>query len=256
MPKGIYAAASAMMADSRAVDVISHNIANAQSPGFRRVVALRESFAESLAAQGRTGVINEDGGGGVFQQGVYRSFQNGQIMETGNTFDVALQGSGFFMVASPEGDYVTRAGNFTRNEKGQMTNSESWPLLGQGGPITLPADASDVEIDRSGRVYAVVPTDNGAERRFVDQIRIVEVDPGQAQKLTAINGQYFSVDNKFLSDTKETDVLQGRLENANVDSIHELVDMMAVQRRYEASQKALYSQLNKGGKYSEILRGS
>ena len=256
MPKGIYAAASAMRADSRAVDVITHNIANAQSPGFRRVVALRDSFAQTLKGSELDSNIQTDGGAGVMQEGVYRNFDKGQIQETGNPFDMALNGSGFLVVKGDDGDYLSRAGHFTRDVKGQMVTPDGWPLMGQGGPIRLPAAANGIEIDKSGRVYAMLPTDTGVERSFVDQVRVVDVADENLQNLYAINGQYFSIDQGLTKDAKSTEILQGRLENANVDSIKELVEMVAVQRRYEAAQKALTTQINMEGNYSEILRGS
>lgn len=255
MPKGVYAAASAMRADSRAVDAISHNIANAQTPGFRRAVPIRESFSNAMRGSDDKAAIERDGGAGVYLEGVYHNFNNGQINETGNPLDVALLGTGFLMVQSPDGDLLTRAGHFTRTAAGQLVTPDGWPVLGQGGPIVLPAEASGIEIDKAGRVYAVVPTDIGRERVFVNQMRMVDVEAENLDQLQAINGQYFAADQTLYRDTRDTEILQGRLENANIDPIKELVDMVAVQRRYEAAQKALTTQINNDASYSEILRG-
>lgn len=256
MPKGVYAAASAMLSESKSVDVISHNIANAQSPGFRRVIALQQSFSETMKQMGRNGVLKTDGGAGVVQDGVYRNFDNGNIQETGNPYDVALRGSGFLMVESPDGEYLTRSGHFTRSGTGQMVNSEDWPVVGQGGPVNIPENASAVEIDMSGRIYALTSSDNGPLREFIDQLRIVDVATRDLSSLRAINGQYFAVDDLELADSPQTEVMQKKLESANVEPMRELVDLIAAQRRYESAQKALQAHLNKGGNYSEILRGT
>ena len=192
----------------------------------------------------------------MVQGGVFRNFENGQINDTGNPYDVALHGSGFLMVTGPQGDYLPRSGHFTRSGAGQIVNDEGWPVLGQGGPVTLPEDASDIEIDPAGRIYAVTSGDNGPERSFIDQLRVVDVADQDLAQLRAINGQYFAIDDIRVVDSPNTEILQSKLENANVEPMRELVDMIAAQRRYESAQKALQAQLTKGGNYSEILRGT
>lgn len=95
MPKGIYAAASAMFTESRALDVVAQNLANASTVGYRRAEPLRQSFAEVMSQQGRSGPINQDGGAGVQNDGLFRVQTDGSKRDTGRDLDVALSGPGF-----------------------------------------------------------------------------------------------------------------------------------------------------------------
>lgn len=252
MPKGIYAAASAMYTERRSMDVIAHNLANAQSVGYRRAEALRGSFAETLADQGRTGGISGDGGAGIHQAGVWRDFSQGESRETDRPLDVALAGRGFLMARAEDGsELLTRSGHFTIDTENRLVGQHGWPVLGQDGEIQLPDDAMGFQIDEGGRIYALVQGDNGVQSQFIEQLRLVEVANHDA--LIPRNGQYFDPAGQALVDSTDTKVHQGRLENANIDPVTELVKMITVQRHYDAAQKALTRQARVGEGYSDII---
>jgi len=270
MPKGIYAAASAMVVETRTLDIAARNLSQAQTPGYKRQVALRDAFAESLANQGRQGDISADGGAGIFPSGTYHSLQEGTREQTGATFDLALQNAPprlnaegqlqaapipFYQIRDTKGQaLLTRAAHFDVDESGRLMTAEGFAVQGQSGDISIPADALQVTVDVQGRVYARVPGPDGGTTSFVDQLRIVTVE--NPTQMAARSGQYFDPGTQTPVDSSGHSVHQGWLERSNVDSIGELVSMISIQRRYEAAQRALKQQASTGGGLSDMLRGA
>ena len=139
MPKGIYAAASAMVTETKMLETTARNIAHAQTPGYRREGVVRVGFAEILAGEGRNGGIKRDGGAGVMADGRYTEFTDGLRDPTGGTYDLALHGEGFFTVRDAQGKtWLTRNGNFKLDLQGRLATREGHLVMGQGGPITIP----------------------------------------------------------------------------------------------------------------------
>ncbi len=253
MPKGIYAAASAMVTETRMLEATARNIAHAQTPGYRREGSLRVGFAEVLARQGRTGGVKGDGGTGVLANGSYHEFTDGVHAPTGGTFDLALHGDGFFTVQDAQGKtWLTRNGDFKLDQQGRLTTREGQLVQGQGGPIAIPEDAERVVIDESGLVTVENHTPDGVVRSTLDQLRLATVAKPQAMEPS--NGVYFDPGRQSLVDATVS-VHQGHLERGNVNPIDELVQMVALQRRYDAAQKSLTEQSRAGDGYSDILRG-
>jgi flagellar basal body rod protein FlgG len=250
VPKGVYAAASAMFVESRALDAVARNVANVQTPGYRRETALRTSFAEVMQGRGGPG---HDGGVGVLRHGAIHDFGQGRLEPTQSPYDVALEGRGFLRVRDDQGRILlTRAGHFTADAQGRLVTADGWQLQGQGGPVLIPPEAEQVQIAEDGRVLAVQRTAEGVVQQVVDQLRVVEVDA--PQRITALSGQYFDPGDQPQRDAAGTRVRQGWLEQSNTDAVGELVDMIALQRRYEAAGKALRAQVDAGQGFSEILR--
>ena len=136
MPKGLYAAASAMYTESRSLDAIAQNLANAQSAGYRRAEALRSSFDKALGQAKRDGIpeLNKDGGAGIANSGVWRDYSQAESRETQRDLDVSLAGDGFMMVQNNEGkQLLTRDGHFTIDAQSRLVGGQGWPVLGQGG---------------------------------------------------------------------------------------------------------------------------
>ncbi|TVR44485.1 MAG: flagellar hook basal-body protein [Planctomycetota bacterium] len=255
MPKGIYAAASAMYTERRSLDAIAQNLANASTVGYRRAEALRGSFAQTLAdTHGRNGGIDGDGGAGIHQAGIWRDYSQGTSRETGRDLDVSLDGPGFFMVQADDGEtLLTRAGHLTVDDQNRLVGQHGWPVLGQDGPIVLPENSLAIQIDERGRILSVVQGDAGLENEFIEQLRIVELAAGSQEDLRPRNGQFFSSNGVELEDSVNSRVHQGRLEDANLNAVTELVKMITIQRHYEAAQKALSQQSRTGEGFSEII---
>ena len=145
---------------------------------------------------------------------------------------------------------LSRDGGFSLDSTRQLVNQQGWPVQGQGGPIAIPEEATDVTVDLAGRVYAQLPDGQS----FIDRLRVVRPDAARLAGLEAINGQYFLADQGRLDDAEDAMVQQGFLESSNVDPVQELVRMVELQRRSDAAQRALTSQLQLSG-IGDILRG-
>ncbi len=270
MPKGIYAAASAMVVETHALDVAAHNLAHVQTPGFRRGLLVRSTFAEALSHQGRTGNIAADGGAGVFATGVHHGFTEGIRENTGATFDLALQNPPprpdadgkpqsemvFYRALSADGrKLLTRASHFEVDEGGRLVTPEGWPVEGQGGEILLPPEAVGFTVDQGGRIWAQLPGQGAATESFVDQLRVVAF--ARPDRLTPVSGQYFDAGDQPVEDAKPGfSVHQGFVERSNVDAINELVSLITIQRRYDAAQRALSQQAETGRGLGDMMRGA
>lgn len=254
MPKGIYAAASAMVIETRAQEINARNLANQQTPGYREETVRRNSFADLLRAQGNQEGIAGDGGSGVLPAGSYFSFAEGQLEPTAAPFDFAIRGEGFYRVRDEQGKLLlTRAGHFTPDPQGRLVTPQGWVVEGQGGAITVPADARKIVVDQTGRVMVETLQNGIVDRTVIDQIRVATV--AEPSRMTPLNGQYFDPGEQAVSDATSYQVAQGHLEKANLEPLEQMVEMIAVQRRYDAAQKALREQANLGGSLSELLRG-
>jgi flagellar basal-body rod protein FlgG len=254
MPKGIYAAASAMVVETRAQEINARNLANQQTPGYREETVRRNSFADVLRANGNREDISGDGGAGVLPAGSYFSFSEGQLEPTAAPFDFAIRGEGFYRVRDDQGRVLlTRAGHFMPDTQGRLATPQGWLLEGQGGPITVPNDARRIVVDETGRVMAETLQGGIVQRTVVDQIRVVTV--ADTKQLTPLNGQYFDPGEQAVTDAGKYQIAQGQLEKANLEPLEQMVEMIAVQRRYDAAQRALKEQANLGGSLSDLLRG-
>jgi flagellar basal-body rod protein FlgF len=253
MPKGIYAAASAMVTETKMLETTARNIAHAQTPGYRREGVVRVGFAEILAGEGRNGGIKRDGGAGVMADGRYTEFTDGLRDPTGGTYDLALHGEGFFTVRDAQGKtWLTRNGNFKLDLQGRLATREGHLVMGQGGPITIPEDVDRVVIEESGLVTTEQGTTAGLVRSTIDQLRVTTV--ADLHRMPPSNGIYFDPVDQPLVDTRAV-IHQGQLERGNVNPVDELVQMVTLQRRYDSAQKALTEQSRTGEGYSDILRG-
>ncbi len=256
MPKGVYAAASAMFVESRALESVARNLANVQTPGYRQEIPLRQGFAQVLEAEGRVAAgrdtIARDRGAGVVHDQRAHRFTQGILEPTGHPYDVALTGPGFLTVRDADGvDHLTRGGHFDRDAQGRLRNTAGLQLVGQGGPITIPGDANEIIIGDDGTISA--GTAGGGPPAPVDRIRVVEVD--DPRRMTAVNGTLFRPDGQTVRDADAgTLVHQGRLEKANFEPVAVMVEMIELQRRHDAAQKALTTQANLGGELGEIVR--
>ncbi len=255
MPKGVYAAASAMVVEARSLDVVARNLAHVSTAGYRKESALRTDFAKALAKEGRTGDLRGDGGAGILTNDSYFSFGEGQKERTGAPLDVAITGDGFFRVRDDQNKLLlTRAGNFTTDAQGRMLTAEGWTVEGQGGPIVIPPEVERIAIDQQGRVTGETHQGGITTTVTIDQLRLATV--AEPSRMRPRNGQYFDPAGQELRDATKASTQQGYVEHANVDPVHELVEMITIQRRYDAAQKAMRTQDQAGQGLSDMLRGA
>lgn len=244
----IYPVLSGALAQEKRLEVITNNLANVTTSGFKKDVAVFEGLTPLLTDAAGTDVqpvshlLGSDSTFGRLKK-VSTDFSAGAIQMTGEPLDLAVQGEGFFAVQSPEGVRYTRNGHFTLDAEGQIVTSSGFPVLGSGGPITLPPGT--VSIDSNGRV-SVRGLEAGA---IVTEIEVLPVytvsNPDQLRK---VGGSLFEVISGTAVPLLEGRVLQGALEGSNVNPVEEMVAMIEVMRLYEAAQKAIQTADDIAGK--------
>jgi flagellar basal-body rod protein FlgG len=200
--------------EQKRLDIIANNIANANSPGFKK---------DSVHFSDVLGEVS------------YTSMSQGPIHQTGNDLDIALSGDGFLSVQTDQGILYTRAGNLTLNNAKQLVTQDGWPVLGKNAPITIKNKAT-LRIDESGQIF------DGND--VVGSIDIVQFPPGAGLK-KAENG-YFEPQVAGTEPVKATNcfVRQGALEGANFNLVEEMSRMVQTTRNYESYQKTIQNGAN------------
>lgn len=222
MDNAIYAALNRQSGLMQEMRTVANNIANISTAGFRKEGVV---FSEHVAAL--------DGGDNslsmAYANGRIVDERQGPLAQTGGTFDFALEGDGFFQIETPQGNQLTRAGSFTPNENGELVSMEGYRLLDNGGaPIFIPTDASPISVGEDGTISA-----DGAP---LAQIGVFEpTDP---------NGLEHQAGTRFaapagIQPVEGTTILQGFVEESNVDAVSEITRMIEVQRAYELGQTFL-----------------
>jgi flagellar basal-body rod protein FlgG len=158
-------------------------------------------------------------------------FEQGSLKITGAPFDLAIAGDGFFKVQTPQGEFYTRNGHFRLTAEGTVITEQGFPVLSDGGEITLPAGVTHFTIAESGEIYA-----DGA---LVGQIALVGVEnPANLEKLGG-NMYRPRPGTEAVEIEAEGYVAQGFLEVSNVNPVYEMVNMIEAQRQFEAYAKVM-----------------
>lgn len=272
MVQGMYTAASGMLAQQHRLDAISNNLANAVTSGYKRDESIDKSFPELLLRKTDTeivkfpyrmrpsiGSIDKSPvvgklGTGVEQNEIYTVHEQGPIHETGNPADVALHGDGFFAVDTPYGERYTRNGNFIIGNGNMLMTKEGYPVLGENGYIRL--QTNNFKIDEKGRIFVnadylgsignFVDNDENDWQNTVlmDNLKLVDFENKrylQKQGNSLYNATEYSGEGRLLEDREKPVVNQRFLEASNVEPIRQMVEMIEVNRAYEAGQKAIRS---------------
>ncbi len=258
MIRALYTAASGMSAQQLNLDTIANNLANSSTTGFRQ---LRLEFQDMLyqnlitpgAAQSQTTVsAGLQVGLGTRSAATEVIMTQGELNQTNNPLDLAIEGNGFFEVQRPDGTIAyTRAGQFYLNNQGTIVTTEGDPLL---PTITVPANATAITVTQYGVVNATLPGQTNPTQ--LGQIQLATfANPGGLQLIGGnLLQDTLSSGNPVLGNPGGTEGLgtlqQGYLENSNVDVVTEFVQMVLAQRAYESNSKVIkaaddmYSQVN------------
>ncbi|MEO0989518.1 MAG: flagellar hook-basal body complex protein [Pseudomonadota bacterium] len=221
MDNAVYANLNRQMGLLREMDAVSNNLANMSTTGYRSkqiqfVEHVRglEGPAESLSM--------------ASAESSRTDLSQGGLVQTGGRFDFAVEGEGFFMLATPNGDRLTRAGSFSTDEAGFLVNPDGLQVLDAGGgPIAIPAAANEISMGQDGTLTA-------------DGVPIGQLGvflPDNALGLIREAGVRFEAEG--VQPIEDPNVLQGFLENSNVNPVLEVARMIEVQRAYEAGQAFL-----------------
>ncbi len=249
MLRSLFTAATGMEAQQLKMDVIAHNLANASTTGFKRTRAeFEDLLSETLQPagaplpQGGTQPAPVQVGLGVKTVATTRSYSQGDLINTQNPLDCAIEGQGFFKVVRENGQFAyTRAGNFRTDSTGRL-QTQRGELIEPG--ITVPAEATAITINPDGRVLANLP--NRTDPQELGTIELVMFqNPGGLENIgnnllaaTEASGE------PLLARPQEDGsgkITQGFLEGANVKAVEEMIDMITTQRAYELNSKVIQS---------------
>ncbi|MFP4481841.1 MAG: flagellar basal-body rod protein FlgF [Thermovirgaceae bacterium] len=243
MFRGIYDAASAMLVQQYGVDVTANNLANAETSGFKKQLAVAESHPEAVLVKtenGRWGSSRKTPLGetalGVVMSETATEVSPGPLQETENPLDCALTGDGFFQIIDEEGDiFYTRSGNFTLNDEGQLVTPSGMMVAGAGGPIVA-GDAETVSIRDDGMVFA-----DGEELGRFAVFRFAEPSFLHRRGENLFSETLASGPAEAVAD-EDIRVASGVVEGSNVNIVEEMTKMITASRAYEAVSKAFDSE--------------
>jgi flagellar basal-body rod protein FlgG len=247
MLRSLYTAATGMEAQQLRMDVISNNLANTSTTGFKKV---RAEFADLLSETIRGAEAPDPRGGtspaplqvglGVRTGATTRNFSQGELLTTHNPLDLAIEGAGFFRVTRPDGEPAyTRAGNFRVDATGRLVTTKGEVIEPE---ITFPQDTIQVMVRADGSVLAKLA--GQPEPQAVGQLELhtfpnpggLEAIGGNLLIQTAASGQ--AVTGRPGEQGAGT-IAQGFLEGANVKAVEEMIDMIATQRAYELNSRVI-----------------
>src|SRR5882724_9905584 len=246
--QALHTAATGMAAQELNVQVISNNIANLRTTGFKKQTAafqdliyehVRRVGAQS-SDQGTILPIGVDIGGGVKTVGTPRSMTQGTLSQTGNDLDLAITGEGFFKIQMPDGSFqYTRDGTFQMDNQGRIVTAQGNPVQ---PTITIPNNASGITVNVQGQVSVTLPgsTSNTVLgqiglTRFINKAGLQPVGSNQFTDTPSSGAPQDGI-----ADTLGYGAMtQGSLEQANVDVVSEMSDLIAAQRAYEMNAKVI-----------------
>jgi flagellar basal-body rod protein FlgG len=246
--QALHTAATGMAAQELNVQVISNNIANLRTTGFKKQTAafqdliyehVRRVGAQS-SDQGTILPVGVDIGGGVKTVGTPRSMTQGTLSQTGNDLDLAISGEGFFKILMPDGTYqYTRDGTFQMDNQGRVVTAGGNPVQ---PTITIPNNASGITVNEQGQVTVTLPGSSSntvlgqiGVTRFINKAGLQPVGSNQFVETTSSGTPQDGTANS----EGYGKITQGSLEQANVDVVSEMSDLIAAQRAYEMNAKVI-----------------
>jgi|YelNatPaOPRAMG01_1025707.scaffolds.fasta_scaffold00115_46 flagellar basal-body rod protein FlgG len=226
MLEGLYTSAAGMLPRASELEIVANNLANVSTAGYKRDrVSFRQTLDAQLAVAAERGEVPA-------LQAVVIDFSQGPLEKTDRPLDLAIEGEGFFVVQTPNGERYTRAGSFRLDADGTLVTPDGHPVLGERGPITL--QQAEVEVRPDGEIWQKsVP---------VARLRLVSF-PDLGVLVKEGHGLFrpSSTDVRPVP-AASARVKQGYLEGSNVNPLEEMVEMMVLLRNFEAEQKAVQAQ--------------
>lgn len=281
MIPGLYTGASGMKAQLDRMNALSNNLSNVDVTGYKRDISVSKAFPQMLLRR-----TNDNGvykfpfgsadmapvvgtmGSGVEYNESFTVFEQGELQQSNNPFDLALDGEGFFSIETPNGERYTRNGSFHLSKEGVLVTKEGLPVKGENGIIQI--KKNNFVVDKQGNVYQNATFDGDPQRlvsmeenewenlELVDRLKVVDFErprflkkQGSSMwKTTEETGEQMMA--ALGADTK---VEQGFLENSNVNPVTEMVKMIEVNRAYEANQRTIRTQDELSGRLlNDVLK--
>ncbi|MCM2281618.1 MAG: flagellar basal-body rod protein FlgF [Bdellovibrionaceae bacterium] len=252
MSKGIFTAVSGAMAQATKLDTIANNLANVNTPGFKRDTQVFQEYLASYEKEPNAIEVPRvpasiesfyDMQGGdksyVDAAGTFTDFTQGGLRPTGNPLDLAIEGEGFFEVLTPSGPRLSRSGSLTIDGEGTLVTKQGYPVLRDGGlgqdpqgRVIRVGGQGQVTVSQAGEVF------EGGEN--IGRLSVLTVGNPDALSKTGNNMFAFKENmNPELAVAQDVKVHQGFLEASNVNIIQEMTDMIAATRVFESTQKAI-----------------
>ena len=229
-----YIALSRQMSLRTEMNIVANNIANANTPAYKAEKVVFQEFLDRTKDREKLSFVQDIG--------LARDVREGPMSATGNSLDVAISGDGYFVIETPLGDRYTRHGRFQMDATGQLVNSEGDPLKSNGAPLVIPNGTREITIASDGTV--------SADEFAVGKISIVKFEDEFALKKGA-NGLYTTEQEP--EEITKPQLVQGMLEDSNVEPILELTRMIMVQREYQSVQKFIKAENDRMKKAIERL---
>lgn len=235
MDSGYYAACAGFRSQSQVLELIANNLANANTVGYRRQETTFQSLLSAAAARALNPlnkVVNNFNVLGTTDV----NLSSGNMTTTGNPFDLAIEGSGFFVVQNSSETFYTRDGEFHVSRSGELLTSDGASVMGEQGPLKVPQGVASISGDGTLSVGGAV----------VGKVRVVEFAPGTS--LSGAGRSLYSGPNDSAMPAAKSYVRQGMVESSNVNPIAETISLITAQRQAEMMQRAMsvfYSEFNR-----------
>lgn len=244
MVRGLYTAYTGMANEQKRLDIISNNMANVSTYGYKKESVANEAFKEVLTTKIRDAseaYLDRYIGNmslGVRAGEVYTDYTQGSVIHTGNSLDIAINGKGFFKLKvkdknGNESFKYTRNGRFTQLEDGTIVDMNGNHLVNNNnGDIVLPTTARVIRIDKDGSVFA--------DNKYVDTVKIIDIDDYNAIEKYGQN-LYTLKEPGNEKPAKFNSIMNGYIEQSNVNVVYEMVNLITITRAYEANQKSIWT---------------
>lgn len=242
MVRGLYTAYTGLVNQQKRLDVVSNNLANATTTGFKKEGVTTQSFDSVYGIKikdATVGYMNQNIGSmslGAKIGETYRSWDQGSLRNTDSNYDFALSGKGFFSIsftnkAGETSTLYTRDGSFQMNQEGYLVTKDGDYVLGESGePIVLPTDATNIAVEPTGEIYA--------DNEYVDSFLLTDFEDYNYLEMYGEN-LYRALDGATQADEVTATVNQGFKEASNINVVSEMVEMISIAREYESGQKVI-----------------
>ncbi|OGO82867.1 MAG: flagellar basal-body rod protein FlgF [Clostridiales bacterium GWD2_32_19] len=236
MIRGLYTSATGMVTQSKLLDTVSNNLANADTTGFKKDTLVVSSFKDELTKR----IGNNDNktiGGmkmGVYGDQTYTNFMQGSLKQTGNKLDFSIKGDGFFTIETKDAngnkvERLTRNGSFTLNENKQLVTTDGDAVIDENGEHIFIPDREVYILDNDGRLFL--------NNEKIAKLKVVNIENPETLRKSGSSMFTTTQATKFTEFNGE--VMQGYTETSNVNIIKEMVDMINITRNFETNQKLL-----------------
>ncbi len=232
MFQGFYTLTSGMLTQTRNLNVISNNMVNVSTPGYKNDNMIVSTFAEEMVARNNTHELKGEELGRmgkiVTADRNYTDYVSGALEPTGRTLDFAMRGQGFFTIQTDDGPMYTRNGSFSIDDTGYLMLEGVGQVLGETGPIFVGTD--DIVTDSLGNIF------NNRSNQYLGKLAIADFADYDAE-LSKDSGNVFKATGTPIPATGT--VMQNTIESSNVDSVKEMVAMMSSQRALSSNAQIL-----------------